>query len=841
MGNTSDNGAASVENFSSIGAASAPVDEFNSIGAAPAPVDNFNSVGAASAPVDSFNSIGAAPAPVDDFRFTNKVPVDNFKALNNGTSMPFEPYPLAEKIKPNVLSEYDNMTYNFRLFMTTERATIETIPQENIIILAETGSTGLYITDVSIDTIISPSLKTKNSFATSVTIKIIEPFGSSMLDFMRESALELGVFDHKRVPLWLDLRFKGYNPGGDTSYEGGDTVTLENQTRTWSLRTSKVDIEMNKGGTEYTLECIVQNEASLEDSARRLDSMIKIEAITVGEFFEKFTEVVNGFSKYDTYLDKDKIENLRNYKITLPDHPLVNVGDSKRNPVSFPSMSTWKLREDDRFNIKSQAYNDFDKDLKWVLTFKAGTSIDTIIQQVIGCTKEGQSLLLFGEIGRRLSGDTERDLLKPSIAFVIDPKVTITSYNKIARAYNIDIEYIIKDYKTFIPISSRNQIIKSKSTQNSEELLTAKLKISNLIKKYDYMFTGENTEVLDYKVELNSAWFVSLPLFKGQGRSANPSPSLNGNVNTKNSQVTETATTTLLQSRDDLKKKLATLQDIQKSDKSIFLGDGDIQTSDELIKTTAERLAEVDRKIKLEVEVALSDSQTTLNSSQWGAEEKLRRISIDNDNTTTSNISSISNTSARRIENKNNTGSIFFAEDIIDPDLNVEIKTNSEVNDIGAQISPTSATGETNIEGTDDPDRAFFSSAMNQIYGFKGQMTNLSLEIRGDPYWLGEPNINKRLTQSQGYIDLTGSDSLLLLSFKFPVSIDDGGNERRDESYSGSGLYNLRRKENGFNGLYRVTTVENNFSGGKFTQHLVGHIDPLTKEQDIIKLLNKLD
>lgn len=132
------------------------------------------------------------------------------------------PTPVKFNFEDNVLTKYDNMQYNFRLYMTSETTTHESLAFDDIIVIAETGSTGFNIIDVQMDTIISPSKATKNSFATSVVIKLIEPFGSSLLDYMRNSAGELGVFDHRRVPVWLDLRFKGYTDGFDESYQGGE-------------------------------------------------------------------------------------------------------------------------------------------------------------------------------------------------------------------------------------------------------------------------------------------------------------------------------------------------------------------------------------------------------------------------------------------------------------------------------------------------------------------------------------------------------------------------------------------------------------------------------------------
>lgn len=743
---------------------------------------------------------------------------------------------LASSLEDNILSQYDNMAYNFRLFMTTEHATVETMPQENIIVIAETGSTGLNITDVDMNTIISPSQATKNTFATEINISIIEPFGTSFMDFVRNAALELGVKDHRNVPMWLDLRFKGYTTDGDNAqnaHEGGDTITLDSETRSWRIIVKNIDIEMNLGGTEYNLKCIAQDEASFNDSARRLSEDIQIDALTVGEFFEKLTKRLNKFFNYDSVLSKDKTQNIREYKFSLP--------PAKSSSVYKGSMGEWKIRGSKNINTVRNALTDIDGISRWRSTFKKGTAIDEIIQELIGSTEEGQSLLLFGEIGRKVKDKNPRDPNKPGVMFVVDPEIKLSSYNGIAKTYNLEITYNIREYKTFIPIVTREQMEIAKRSGKSDKLLEEKLKISNIKKKYDYMFTGKNTEVLDYKIKLNSAWFVSLPIYRGQNRNKHPEEGMLGNIEAANNRPEQSKNAPNAapdpKSLDGILKKLETLNE-QKDKVSGFGGIDAIAAanlSTDIEETTNEALVKG-------AKIDITSSRDLFKTSTFSAGEITARYqTIKNDNV--SSELTVVDGKTIRIDNDSNRGSIFFVEDfgtLSDSKIvrSREEDINNTLNSVGAQVSPTATNQEKNIEGNDDEDRSFFSAIMNQVQGFKGQSIDLSLEIKGDPYWLGEPNIRKRLSGGNGHTDLTQTDSLLILSFMFPVSVDEDGSEH---AYKGTGLYSLKRKENGFNGVYRVVSVENTFSDGKFTQKLTGYVDPLTKEQDLIKKLDEID
>ena len=764
-------------------------------------------------------------------------------------------------IEPNKLSNYETVSYNFRLFMTSELATHETMRYEDIIAVAETGSTGFNIKDVSIDTIISPSRATKNTFATNVIIKIVEPFGSSLFDYIRNSAAELQVSDHRSAPMWLQLSFKGYNAGEEESYTGGDIADLSKETRLWRIRVKKVDVEITYGGTEYSLHCIAQDEAGLEDSARLLKSDVYITAGTLGEFLTELSRTLNSFTDYKTTVKSDRIENVVRYRFIFPEDPLPAVAgitdeearnflDTERRELHGLSlMKNWKIRGEKTVEtIKSEAtVNGEAQKGKNKFSFSKGTSVEAIIHQILSSTKEAQSLLNFGEPGRRIDDGRPRDASKSSMAFTVEPTVEFLSYNGLAKAYNIEVTYHIRPYRTFIPVISHEQIKDSQDTTYIRKRLENKIKICNLKKKYEYIFTGLNTEVLDYKIELNSAWFISLPIFRGQSRSSQAETSRNdNNVSGKGykGQIDQTKDESKEESAEDIQKKLRSLQ---------MAADDE---TDEDIAARQPQIAALQSRVAERANIPLRAGRVATSTTSYGIAEK--RLSIQNDSVipgtvtgnVTSNVTIIETDPATTKVRENNrrirgssTGSIFFAEDIDTisdsaKKANKQINNNEDIRHVGAQSSPTSSTIDRNVEGEKDPDRSFFHNSMNQLYGFKGQLINLEMEIKGDPYWLGEPNTRKRLLSSDGAQDLTKSDAMLLLIFKLPIKINDGDDTTRSESYSGTGFYEARLQQNGFNGLYNVTKVENNFSGGKFTQKLIGYIDPLTKEKSLIDELD---
>ncbi len=198
----------------------------------------------------------------------------------------------------------------------------------------------------------------------------------------------------------------------------------------------------------------------------------------------------------------------------------------------------------------------------------------------------------------------------------------------------------------------------------------------------------------------------------------------------------------------------------------------------------------------------------------------------------------------RKAESRNRTGngSIFFIEDFDETSVGQDTskKLTKDIITVSTELGPTTVPYQGNITTTATKGRSYFSAIMNQMYGSMSDMVELDMTIRGDPYWLGEPDPQKRLSiQAKGSRDLTNSDVYILMTFGFPVDYDDGGPEGNIDSHAGTGLAKVETRENGFNGIYRVIRVENEFSGGKFTQKLQGNIDPVTREQDVIRLFTK--
>jgi len=229
------------------------------------------------------------------------------------------------QFEPNILTTYDNPTYNFRLFLSRENAEHDSIATEDIIVIAETGSTGFNIQDVNIATTISPGGQTKNTIAELIKFKILEPHGNRLLDQIRNAALSLGIFDHRTAPMWLQLTFKGYTADNQDSFGGGipsesnQNDDLNDIQLLWKIKVTDVEIEIDKGGTVYEFSATPSAHIGLKDESRRLEKEEKIEARTLGEYFTILADRLNAYENYDIVSNIDITKRVRRYAFAFPD------------------------------------------------------------------------------------------------------------------------------------------------------------------------------------------------------------------------------------------------------------------------------------------------------------------------------------------------------------------------------------------------------------------------------------------------------------------------------------------------------------------------------------------
>lgn len=127
------------------------------------------------------------------------------------------------------------------------------------------------------------------------------------------------------------------------------------------------------------------------------------------------------------------------------------------------------------------------------------------------------------------------------------------------------------------------------------------------------------------------------------------------------------------------------------------------------------------------------------------------------------------------------------------------------------------------VESTNLRSGSVYAMILNQLYGtFDGNLQNIELEIRGDPYWLGLTNTESPSSKSSEIVpNFINGEHMFLLKFFIPQGIDDEGQP-------------ILRLTDMYSGFYAVMRVVSKFNGGKFTQTLISTRIPV---MSVTKLL----
>jgi hypothetical protein len=248
-----------------------------------------------------------------------------------------------------------------------------------------------------------------------------------------------------------------------------------------------------------------------------------------------------------------------------------------------------------------------------------------------------------------------------------------------------------------------------------------------LRKRYDYIFTGKNTEVINFDIKLNYTYYMMTPIAGGQL------------LQSRLTQAAGNAAT------ETIREKIATLKN------KIII------TTNTLQNVTPQVDVGINSRLRLELtrlvqEFEQANSQIT--------EEDIRR-----------SLSPL----------------MTFNRDVMDTskyNTTTDVVGNSEM-----MIGSVNA----NIETS-------------------GDLVEIELNIKGDPYWLGKPNSFYDLNISDELADYELGGNMFYLKVNLPTQETSSGRRIVQPEYT-------------LSGVYRVITVTSQFRNGLFTQFLKAYKD----------------
>lgn len=699
---------------------------------------------------------------------------------------PFEALISREGWQDNRLNDLHQPTYHIRLFMTDDEPfdykqdsydkLVQFIYNKQQTTIAESGVTGLNISSLEIKTIPATNPVSRSMQATKIEMTLSEPMGTSLMDILADAAYELRVRNYSKTHFFMEVKFIGYDEDGTVNMA---PFANEPNKGIWlyHLFLTNIEMKVDSTGSVYNLSFIPFEERLQDDNDMRLPDPTSVEGETVGEIFKKLAESLNHSVKnMYGYATREYVFEFKKFAINGANHDPATFKVVPKNPDSNPQRSNAMIAVE---GGKVKAH------------FARGMALNDIVDQVFANSSEAQSLAKDIVEIEKITDDKQKKM-RESTVFQMNVVTEVMGYDYATENYIIRYRIIIGPYYTQRPILSKEQVEASKLPSVQAANMLKLRKNGYLVKRYDYIFTGMNTEVLDLDIKFNTAWTAMLPRVMGYSNSlsAQEVHSMKNPYETVRSKQQELA---------DVNNKLRERAQLQEEVNNL-------KQQGAPSKYTEKIIAEKNAKLNGYNESELVTRRTALVSEIEKNRNELQKKEESN-----------------RLAAANvNRPKLKYAEEVFESQALIDYNR-------GMPVSLVQSTQDSryNVSGafpeSHGRDRSIFGAVMDQLYETQGMaMNNITMEIKGDPYWMGSGNF-MRSYQTLKFMDkvmnLSGPDEdnfapdmsrgdiMFLLTFRYPRGVD---------SY---GLPILKPNEF-FTGVYILRGVQHKFANGQFTQTL---------------------
>jgi hypothetical protein len=716
----------------------------------------------------------------------------------------------------NPLNGYRQVAYHFKLYCAGDTG------QGNQVIIAETGKTGFNIREVHITSYVAPNSQTVNSVATEMTMVITEPTGVAFLDALYIAASASGVKNNwNTCPYLLDLWFTGYNEDGSVAPVIQQGMPNSGKL-TWKLNIQNIDTVLETAGAVYTLHCVIMHDWGLVPEFGSTQANHTVTGKTVKEVCDNLANEVN-----------KKI--LQDYKEQIAKFEFVFHGggqSSGPNPQGFQIKQQGTAGQVDPLRLFEMSQDNKEQPTANVVR---GTQLTQFVDQVIGATTDGQSLAWYGKTGGDLSKPPSGGKFTERVHYRVYPEVTYTGgYNQTYGQYIRTVKLHVKPYKTQVTVLDAQEAANAgKDAWNAVQPRTRK--------KYEYIFTGLNTEVISFDLKFTLNWGGNLPRFSGwemqnemvehhalydKDGAANLKAFTQAKANAQQGAAQASAGQTALSAITGLASgNLAALgTNAFTSTLANSLGDKlnaglNSITGTNVAATPAQTVAQQ------ALGAFTSNGGAAGAGGTAGISSALTQIQQGNILASSSEANLKALAAAQRVSAQNSgtyqtAASGTFAEDLLGSSsaggLPYVPVTLAQAASAPQRANGSGFLGQRGLIG-----RSVYGALLDQLY-FPEVFSKISLTVRGDPFWLGGSYENnfKDTSNDSNSADFTQGDTCFALVFKYPYGVSDT---------TGQPVF---KPQNTFNGAYRATIVVHDFVDGKFTQTIeairLAKVDPNT-------------
>jgi len=377
-----------------------------------------------------------------------------------------------------------------------------------------------YIEDLKIHTIIGNNEQGSGSNAVAIEFTIVEPYAVSLIERLLALAEKLGYVNYIEIPYIFKIEFIGYDD------EGNVIGVVPQTTKYIPFRLTYMKFEVAGTGSAYQCTAIPVNHFTFNQTVSAIPEEIEINATKVGEFFNGksvgppggghteggFVDAINAFHSNlasKTGVDTPKNANPRNAA------DVVKI-------IIHPELAEHKLEVGNLANVgmikEGFGGNAHMDPTKPKYGFHAGTAIEKVISKIIESSTFATQQVeeheridkannLAGGAAARGGGYPPQPKKKdPIITVKITSSYKMLAYDSRANRHAYEATYYVSPY----------------ASPGHQSATLGRSEITNIAKEYDYLFTGNNQDILNLDVKFDLAFYNSLATNTTSSAEASP-------------------------------------------------------------------------------------------------------------------------------------------------------------------------------------------------------------------------------------------------------------------------------------------------------------------------------
>ena len=356
------------------------------------------------------------------------------------------------------------------------------------------------IQNVEFNTVVGLNSSSKSSNMIDGSMTIVEPYGVTFVDSLVHASLTGTVYqNYLSQPYMLQLDFHGYDNAGNP-LPASQTALYRKR---FPIKFTGVKIDVTNRGAEYKVNYYALGHQSFRPEHSTVPKNLSINGVsTVGGFLTAFANALNAFWQLEV------VESKVQYADSIVFVPDDTIAISKI--VYDKKMSLMQANPGSKkIDVTNGSFS-----------IPAGTQIVDVIDKVLI-----QSEYLIKQLGVDLSTASDADIKKSlvqvlntfkttsQVAFAgVDASGTATpaAFDNAKNTYASQMTYKIHQYPVY------------DSTHTAAPTLTDSR--PNTVKSYNYLYTGKNIDILDFKVHFDTTWYTAIMSYNRQVSASQVSP-----------------------------------------------------------------------------------------------------------------------------------------------------------------------------------------------------------------------------------------------------------------------------------------------------------------------------